>query len=514
MKRQRWLSLVITLCAISVHAQLGREASHPATIERVSVTGTNGGPNVEVILSQPTVPKVLRLEKPDRLVLEFENTQAGSQPHRIPVDKGGIKEVRIGQDGSTAPITRVVLDLLEPRDYRMVQNDNRITLTVLASMRHPISALPSTHRALQQTEGARGGGIPALNENIDRIDVTPSGIEEKASDEPTQLALSGEGDPTRPPEDPASQNDSRSSVQNFRQESVDPPPRVFNTQAVADKSSVDVQPTPSLLNMLPLQFPTISALLAAPSDGIAAPAQGRPADRSDSQLKIEFSSFQNLLPERSGPEAARDDPRNVRQPEPAIMAAATPNVAARTARPVSKLANAVSKLANDKLATSEDSFVIGPGDVLAISVWKEPDISRSIPVRSDGQISLPLIGEIQASGQTPRQLGVAIASALQVYISEPEVTVIVQEIKSRSYNVLGSVAKPGSYSLSSPVTVLDAIAIAGGFRDFAKKKSMFVLRRTPEGQESRIGFNYNKVIKGKNPEQNVILRPGDTIVVP
>ena len=162
----------------------------------------------------------------------------------------------------------------------------------------------------------------------------------------------------------------------------------------------------------------------------------------------------------------------------------------------------------------DDIFVIGADDVLAINVWKEPEISRSVPVRSDGKISLPLVGELQAAGQTPRQLEQAIAAKLQSYISEPEVTVIVQEIKSQKFNILGQVNRPGSYPLSNTVTVLDAIALAGGFRDFAKQKAIYVLRQNPKGDPIRLPFNYKEVIKGKNPSQNIKLEPGDTIYVP
>jgi len=162
----------------------------------------------------------------------------------------------------------------------------------------------------------------------------------------------------------------------------------------------------------------------------------------------------------------------------------------------------------------DDSFVIGANDVLAINVWKEPDVSRSVPVRSDGKISLPLAGEIQASGLTPLKLEQDIASKLQSYISEPEVTVIVQQINSQKFNILGMVSKPGSYSLTNSSTVLDAIAAAGGFRDFAKQKSIYVLRRNSNGTESRLPFNYKDVVKGKNPDQNVKLQPNDTIVIP
>lgn len=165
-------------------------------------------------------------------------------------------------------------------------------------------------------------------------------------------------------------------------------------------------------------------------------------------------------------------------------------------------------------AHSDDNYVIGANDVLAINVWKEPDVSRSVPVRSDGKISLPLVGELQAGGQTPRQLEQEIAKRLQNFISEPEVTVIVTESKSQKINILGMVARPGTYLLTGATTILDAVAMAGGFKDFAKQKSMYVLRAGPDGAQKRLPFNYKDVIKGKNPEQNIRLQAGDTVVIP
>jgi polysaccharide biosynthesis/export protein len=159
-------------------------------------------------------------------------------------------------------------------------------------------------------------------------------------------------------------------------------------------------------------------------------------------------------------------------------------------------------------------FVIGNDDMLAVNVWKEPDISRSVPVRSDGRISLPLVGEVQAAGKTPLNLEQDIAERLKNYIAEPEVTVMVQQINSQKFNVLGQVNRPGSYVLTNSITVLDAIALAGGFRDFAKQKSIYVLRQNADGSEGRIPFNYKEVVKGQNPAQNVKLQPRDTIVIP
>jgi polysaccharide export outer membrane protein len=162
----------------------------------------------------------------------------------------------------------------------------------------------------------------------------------------------------------------------------------------------------------------------------------------------------------------------------------------------------------------DDSFVIGNDDVLAINVWKEPDVSKSVPVRSDGKISLPLVGEVQAAGRTPLKLELEIAAKLKNYIAEPEVTVIVQQINSQKFNILGMVSHPGSFPISNSATVLDAIALAGGFRDFAKQKAIYVLRQNADGTQTRLPFNYKEVVKGKNTAQNIKLQPRDTIVVP
>jgi polysaccharide biosynthesis/export protein len=186
----------------------------------------------------------------------------------------------------------------------------------------------------------------------------------------------------------------------------------------------------------------------------------------------------------------------------------------KTPVPASGGTNAAAANTTTTAKPHDDSFKIGPDDVLAINVWKEPEISRSVPVRSDGKVSLPLVGEVQASGQTPQQLEAEISKKLTSYISEPEVTVIVQQIKSQRFNILGQVTKPGTYPLSNPTTVLDAIALAGGFRDFAKKKSIYVLRQTADGSSTRLPFNYKEVIRGKDPQQNIRLEPRDTVYVP
>ncbi len=165
-------------------------------------------------------------------------------------------------------------------------------------------------------------------------------------------------------------------------------------------------------------------------------------------------------------------------------------------------------------AHANETYVIGDDDVLSINVWKEPEISKSIPVRSDGKISLPLVGEVVAAGRTPPQLETAITDRLRGFITDPQVTVIVEQMNSQKFNIFGQVGKPGSYPLIAGITIVDALANAGGLRDFAKKKSIYVLRQNPGGGELRIPFNYDKFIKGKDVTQNIQIKPHDTIVVP
>jgi polysaccharide export outer membrane protein len=162
----------------------------------------------------------------------------------------------------------------------------------------------------------------------------------------------------------------------------------------------------------------------------------------------------------------------------------------------------------------DENFIIGNDDLLAISVWKEPDLTKDVPVRSDGKISLPLVGEMQATGRTPLQLERDITAKLTNFITAPEVTVIVKQVNSRKFNMLGEFNKAGSYPLTAATTIMDAIAMAGGFKDFAKKSGVYILRKGPDGQEIRINFNYKDFIKGKNPSQNIRLEPNDTIIVP
>jgi polysaccharide export outer membrane protein len=159
------------------------------------------------------------------------------------------------------------------------------------------------------------------------------------------------------------------------------------------------------------------------------------------------------------------------------------------------------------------AYVIGPEDVLDVTVWKEPDVSRVVPVRPDGRISLPLIGDVQASGLSPVQLAAAVTEKLRVFLNEPKVTVIVTAINSQRVYVVGEVLRAGAFQLTPGMTVLQGISSAGGFTTFADVKKIHVLRMR-DRKQIELPFNYRDVLKGDKPEQNIPLAPGDTIVVP
>lgn len=134
--------------------------------------------------------------------------------------------------------------------------------------------------------------------------------------------------------------------------------------------------------------------------------------------------------------------------------------------------------------TDDQDYVIGAQDLLGINVWHEPEISQSVPVRPDGKISLPLVGDLKVSGLTPRLLQNLLAKELEAYVRKPQVTVIVREVNSHKFYIMGEVGRPGEYSLATSVTVLDALATVGGFRDFAKVQKIYLLRLMPDGSQA------------------------------
>jgi polysaccharide export outer membrane protein len=156
------------------------------------------------------------------------------------------------------------------------------------------------------------------------------------------------------------------------------------------------------------------------------------------------------------------------------------------------------------------AYLIGVGDVLRIVVWKEPDLTLDATVRLDGMITLPLVGDVQAAGRVPSELAEGLARALDRFVESPRVTVSVSQATSARVYVVGEMLRPGEFPLSGGMTVLKALALAGGFREFAKRDNIVIVR----GDQTVIPFNYKRVVEGRDVSQNVLLAAGDTIVVP
>ena len=172
--------------------------------------------------------------------------------------------------------------------------------------------------------------------------------------------------------------------------------------------------------------------------------------------------------------------------------------------------NSAEKTAESSAAAIDpNKYLIGPEDILFIRVWREPDFTLPAAVRPDGKITMPLVGDVQAGNQTPMQLTKTITELLGKYLNNPDVNVIVTDVRSKKYYIDGEVLKPGTYLLVTPTTVLEALSNCGGFRDFANSKKIRILRKG-----NILHFNYKDVSKGKNLEQNILVEPGDHIIIP
>ena len=198
----------------------------------------------------------------------------------------------------------------------------------------------------------------------------------------------------------------------------------------------------------------------------------------------------------------------------ALVAPLTAVLAQNTANePNPSNAATAPKDADQKPAAQDPNYVIGAQDVLDISVWKEAELTRTVPVRPDGKISMPLLNDVQAAGLTPLQLAAQITTSLKKYVTDPQVTVIVAQINSQRVYIMGEVLRAGAYPLLPGMTVLQALSSAGGFTQFANLKKIYMFRME-NGKQVKYPFNYKDVIAGKRPEDNIALKAGDTIVVP
>lgn len=192
-------------------------------------------------------------------------------------------------------------------------------------------------------------------------------------------------------------------------------------------------------------------------------------------------------------------PAFAQEQQPAPSASAVPPAAAAAPRPTDPVV--------------PPGYVIGTDDVLSIMYWKDKDMTSDVQVRPDGRIALPLINEVQAAGLTPEQLRQKVTEESKKYMEDASITVVVRQINSRKAFITGEVNRPGPYPLTSATTVMQLIAMAGGLREYANGKKI-VIMRTENGKSRSLPFNYKNVVEGKNLDQNIELKPGDTVVVP
>jgi polysaccharide export outer membrane protein len=195
-----------------------------------------------------------------------------------------------------------------------------------------------------------------------------------------------------------------------------------------------------------------------------------------------------------------------------VMACASSGVAAQQTARTGQIA-AAGAAATTQSPTPPADYVIGAADVLSIVFWRDKEMSADVIVRPDGRISLPVLGDIRAAGLTPEQLRAHITEAAGKYLEEPDATVGIKEIRSRNVYITGNVARPAAYPLNGEMTVLQLIAVAGGLLEYADSKSIVIIQTEGARQQYR-KFNYKDVIRQKHASQNIVLKPGDTIVVP
>jgi polysaccharide export outer membrane protein len=234
-------------------------------------------------------------------------------------------------------------------------------------------------------------------------------------------------------------------------------------------------------------------------------------------VAVALISNQSVFAQEKQPVAPQAVPEKSQQaasapaqaPKPQLPAAAAPSKSA-AGGPSEALKKAQAKAA---VAADSDSYVIGPEDVLYIYVWKEENLSRTVPVRMDGRISIPLVDDVKAAGMTPLQLKEYLLAKLREYVETPDVTVIVQEANSYRVFVQGEVKKPGVYKLRTETSLVQLIVMAEGFTDWADKKKITIIRKEG-GKESRIRANYKKIIDGDEGAKDIILKSGDIVIIP
>lgn len=446
-------------------------------LESIKVEPVHQGIEFEIQTSGSVTPTLTTIADPNRLVLDFPNTVSAYPGKHIAVDRDGVRSVRIGVQPGRPPVTRVVLDLERPRNYQVVNNGSKLFLKLDDSIAadYPASegstpTVVAPAPAKQPVETSTANPVAASD--------TLSGLK----------TASRNGDQSPASADLRAANNASVSAPGFQQTQSNP--RV-KASAAAPVQIASATPPANL------------AVATNVASNKAAAADDPPADMKPSPVAAQAAP---VAP--AAAPAPVTAPR-VEQSSPAPAQPAPHDVAsARADLPATK-----ASINQDAAQTATDQYVIGEQDVLAITVWKEPELSGVVVVRPDGKITVPLVNEVKVVGMTPVQLQDLLTEKLKPFVNVPQVTVTVRQINSRNVYLIGEAAREGSFPINSSTTILQLIAQAGGLRDFAKRKGIYVIRKLG-GKQVRYSFNYDEVIRGKNPKQNIVLEPGDLIVVP
>lgn len=445
-------------------------------LEGIKVEPVRQGIEFEIQTSGSVTPTLTTIADPDRLVIDFPNTVSAYPGNHIAVDRDGVKSVRIGVQPGRPPVTRVVLDLERPRNFQVVNNGSKLFLKLDDSIaadyppaegNTPTVAAPTP--AKQPVETSTANPVAASDTLSDLKTASRNDEQSPAS---SDLPAANNASASAPVSGQTQSNPKvkATAAKPVQVASATPPANLAvatnlasNKAAAADDPPADVKASP--------------VVQAAPVAPVAAPAPV------------------------TAPRAEHFSPAAT-QPAPQEVASARADLPAAKA-----------SINPDAAQTATDQYVIGEQDVLAITVWKEPELSGVVVVRPDGKITVPLVNEVKVVGMTPVQLQDLLTEKLKPFVNVPQVTVTVRQINSRNVYLIGEAAREGSFSINSSTTILQLIAQAGGLRDFAKRKGIYVIRKLG-GKQVRYSFNYDEVIRGKNPKQNIVLEPGDLVVVP
>jgi polysaccharide biosynthesis/export protein len=476
-----------------------------ATLDKLDVVHGRQDISIEITASTAVTPKVTTLTEPDRVVLDFPNTVPGTETRRIAVDREGVKSVRMGVNGEVPPTTRVVIDLEQAREYQLVPQANRV---IVKFRNAPVAASNESKPSPAVVPVVKSSAETSVAKPATR-DTRSTAVEPKTYASLTPTALAGPSGsqsssvPPLPSQTGSAATSSPAPAGSAKALTASKAPPTATTSSAASMSPSGATPTNTTAASSAqggTSGTTNTSKPAVTSSSTPGPTMTQPSSSASTDSPNSQASTKPVTPAQTTTIASAQPPAAA-DPAPANVPEASKDEKARPA-PEMKKADYDPK-----------TYIIGEQDVLGIDVWKEKDISQTVVVRPDGKITIPLVDEVYVVGLTPLQLQSLLEEKLKPFLTVPQVTVIVKEISSRKVYLMGQVGRTGPFLINSTTTVLQLIAQAGGLRDFAKRKKIYIMR-SENGKTEQFRFNYDEVIKGKRLEQNIVLRPGDTIVVP